>query len=104
MVDDDPFRRHLFKRKRYAIELRAGKRLLPGSTRGRTQAVRCAHERTKRVSIPWAAAVGFLRGFAFGVGCALALLYSIFLAASARPCAIWNSAFRRRGSSRTAPA
>lgn len=37
------------------------------------------HERIKGVSFPWAAAVGFFLGFAFGVGCALAVLYSIYM-------------------------
>ena len=31
------------------------------------------------MSVPWSSAIGFFLGFAFGVGCALAVMYSIFL-------------------------
>jgi hypothetical protein len=31
------------------------------------------------MSTYWPAAIGFFMGFAFGVGCALAVLYSIYL-------------------------
>ncbi len=31
------------------------------------------------MSVPWSAAIGFFLGFVFGVGCALAVMYSIFL-------------------------
>jgi hypothetical protein len=33
----------------------------------------------KFVSFPWGAAFGFFLGFAFGVGCALAVMYSIYM-------------------------
>jgi len=32
-----------------------------------------------RVDFPAAAAIGFFLGFAFGVGCALAVMYSIYM-------------------------
>ena len=31
------------------------------------------------MSFPWSAAIGFFLGFAFGVGCALAVMYSIYM-------------------------
>jgi len=31
------------------------------------------------MSIYWPAAIGFFLGFAFGVGCALAVMYSIYM-------------------------
>jgi hypothetical protein len=31
------------------------------------------------VNFYWAAIIGFLMGFGFGVGCALAVMYSIFM-------------------------
>jgi hypothetical protein len=31
------------------------------------------------MSIYWPAAIGFFMGFAFGVGCALAVMYSIYM-------------------------
>ena len=31
------------------------------------------------MSLPWSIAIGLFLGFAFGVGCALAVMYSIFL-------------------------
>lgn len=31
------------------------------------------------MDIPWAAIMGFFFGFSFGVGCALAVMYSIYL-------------------------
>lgn len=34
---------------------------------------------TQRVPLSSSAAVGFFLGFAFGVGCALAVMYSIFM-------------------------
>jgi hypothetical protein len=42
-------------------------------------ATNTGREKIVWMSFPWSAAIGFFLGFAFGVGCALAVMYSIFL-------------------------
>lgn len=38
-----------------------------------------AHGRLQIMPFSWTASIGFFLGFAFGVGCALAVMYSIYM-------------------------